>query len=160
MSSFFRKAYSVIGLLLVLEFLTQFYVIAAAFFTIAAKADPTTPAEVLKKAVSDADAYTGVHALNGTLAIPITMLVLIGLSFGARYPSKTTGLTALLFLLWVVQIVLAFAGGGGFAAVAGLHGINALILTGLGIYLLVRNWAFRRQAASAAAVPAASTPGT
>jgi hypothetical protein len=60
----------------------------------------------------------------------------------------------------VVQIVLAFAGGGGFAAVAGLHGINALILTGLGIYLLVRNWAFRRQAASAAAVPAASTPGT
>jgi hypothetical protein len=155
MTSFFRKAYSVVGLLLLLEFLTQFYVMAAAIFTIAAKADPTSPAAVVKTAVNNADGFAGIHAVNGTLVIPITILVLIGLSFGARYPWRTTGLTALLFVLLLIQLGLAFAGFGGFAAVAGLHGVNALILTGLGIYLLARNWAFRRQVVPAATVPAA-----
>jgi hypothetical protein len=151
--SIFRKAYSVFGVLLLLEFLAQFYVIAATIFTIAAKADAKN-AEVIKTAVHNADGFAGVHAINGTLVIPITILILIGLSFGARYPWKTTGLTALLFLLLAIQYGLAIAGFSGLAAVGGLHGVNALILTGLGIYLVARNWAFGRRKSVTATVTA------
>ena len=93
------------------------------------------------------DVFFGLHSINGTLVIPITILVLIGLSFGARYPWRTTGFTAVLVGLWVIQYVLAAIGFAGVAVVAGLHGVNALILVGMTIFLVVRNWAFRRQPA-------------
>lgn len=144
-----RKAYSVVGVLLLVELLAQFYFAAGGIFTIAAKADPQTSAAVVKQAVSNSDAFFGLHSLNGVLVIPVTILVLIGLSFWARYPWRTTGFTALLFGLLIIQALLAGIGFAGVAVVAGLHGVNALILVGLAIYLAVRNWAFRRQAAPA-----------
>jgi hypothetical protein len=45
----------------------------------------------------------------------------------------------------------------GVGAVGGLHGVNALIMIGLGGYLTWRNWAFRRGADSAATA-ARTTP--
>ena len=66
---------------------------------------------------------------------------MVGLSFGSRYPWRTTLLTGLLFLLLFVQVVLAALGGT--PVLGGLHGINALILISLAGYLMGRNWAFR-----------------
>lgn len=142
-----RKVYSVVGVLLLVELLAQFYFAAGGIFTIAAKADPENSATVIKNAVNASDVFFGLHSINGTLVIPITILVLIGLSFGARYPWRTTGFTAVLVGLWVIQYVLAAIGFAGVAVVAGLHGVNALILVGMTIFLVVRNWAFRRQPA-------------
>ena len=70
----------------------------------------------------------------------------IGLSFGAYYPWRTTVLTALLMGLMVVQFALAVIGFLGVPAVGGLHGINALVMVGLGGWLTWKNWAFGRRA--------------
>lgn len=144
----FRKAYSVVGVLLLVELFLQFYFVAGGIFTIAAKADPEASAATIKNAVIASEPFFGLHSLNGVFVIPLTILVLIGLSFGARYPLRTTGFTAMLFGLLVIQFLLAAIGFAGVAGVAGLHGINALILVGWTIYMVVRNWAFRRQPAA------------
>ena len=73
-------------------------------------------------------------------------MLLVGLSLGARYRWRTTSLTALLFLLLLVQFALAVVGFLGIAAVAGLHGINALLMAGPGIYLVKNTRALRRPA--------------
>ena len=52
-------------------------------------------------------------------------------------------LTGVLFVLLLLQIVLARVG---IPAVSGLHGLNALILVGLGGYLVGSSWAFGRPA--------------
>lgn len=140
-----RKAYSVAGVLLLFELLAQFYLAAGGIFTIVAKMDSTSANEI-KSAVHDSELYLQLHGINGSLVIPVTILVMIGLSFWARYPWRTTGFTALLFGLLVVQFLLAGFGHGGVAVVAGLHGVNALILVGTAIFVVVRHWAFRRQA--------------
>jgi hypothetical protein len=142
-----RKAYSVLGVLLLVELFAQFYFAAGGIFTIAAKADPQTSAAVVKQAVNNSDAFFGLHAINGTVVIPVTILIMIGLSFWARYSWRTTGFTALLFGLLIIQFVLAGIGFAGVAIVAGLHGVNALVLVGTAIYVVVRHWAFRRQVA-------------
>ena len=139
----FRKAYSIVGALLMLQFLAQFYFIAAAIFTIVGAGDN---AQSVYDAFQRADPFAGLHALDGYLT-GITILVLIALSFGTRYPRRTTVLTALLFLLLVLQVVLARVG---IPVVSALHGLNALVLVGLGGYLTGRNWAFRQQEAPGA----------
>jgi hypothetical protein len=91
--NFSRKAYSVVSVLLLCEILAQFYFIASLAF-------PAWLAEENEKSVAaaaeGAGLFAGLHGLNGTLVIPITMLVLVGLSFAARYSWRTTGLTAVL----------------------------------------------------------------
>jgi hypothetical protein len=185
MSHVFRKAYSVFGVLLLLEFLIQFYYIAAAILTVAAKPDSTTT-EVINAAVHGAEGFLGALPLiwnppvflNGVFAISITILILIGFSFGARYPWRTTAVTALFFLVvvsdWITFLIaptdrnfpcealcepVQVQGLGSITWAAGLHYVNALILTGLGIYLVVRNWAFRRQAGPDATVQTTSAQG-
>ncbi|TMF66666.1 MAG: hypothetical protein E6I06_10530 [Chloroflexi bacterium] len=53
-----------------------------------------------------------------------------------------TIVTAILFLLLFIQSILAYTG---IPLLSGLHGVNALIMIGLGGYLTGRNWAFARQ---------------
>ncbi len=142
--SIFRKAYSVFGALLMIQFLLQLYSIAGAIFTIVNANDN---AKDVYAAFKKADGFAGLHALNG-LVIGITILILLGLSFGSRYPWRTTIMTAILFVLFILQIVLASVP---IAALAGLHGINAVILIGLGGYLTATNWAFGRSEAPKAA---------
>lgn len=144
-----RKMYSVVGALLLLEFLAQFYTIAASGFTTVAKEIASAgSAGAASAAVHEIDPFGAAHAVIGVFIVPTTILALIGLSFGARYPRKTTVMAALLFLLWVVQFALGFVGFLGVAALAGLHGINALVMVGLGIYLVKGNWAFWPQASA------------
>jgi uncharacterized membrane protein len=142
----FRKAYSVFGALLMLQFLLQLYVIAAALFTIVSANDNQKD---VYAAFKNADSFAGLHAINGDL-IGLTLLIMVGLSFGSRYPWRTTILTAVLFLLLVIQLVLAHTG---IPALSGIHGINALIMVGLGGYLTGRNWAFRPNPEAAAPTP-------
>lgn len=141
----FRKAYSVVGAVLLLEFLAQFYVIAVSMFDTLAKQMPfANNPDVTQAAAQEVDVFAAAHAVSGIFIIPPTVLILIGLSFGARYPWRTTILTALLLLLLVIQFALAVIGFLGVPLVAGLHGINAILLVGLGTYLVTRNWAFGR----------------
>ena len=142
----FRKAYSVAGVVLLCELFLQFYFAAAGIFTIVAQIDSTS-ANVIKTAVNDSEPFLTAHAINGTFVIPVTILVLVGLSFGSRFPRRTKWLTGALFGLIVIQVVLAGFGHGGIALVAGLHGVNALLLVGLAIYLTFTNWAYRQQPA-------------
>jgi hypothetical protein len=138
--------YSVVGAFLMLQFLLQFYFIAAALFTITAANDN---AKDVYSAFKNADAFAGLHVINGYF-IGLTILVMVGLSFGARYRWRTTVLTAILFVLVLVQSTLASAG---IPIVSGLHGLNALILVGLGGYLTSTNWAFGRRPEPASTRP-------
>jgi hypothetical protein len=139
----FRKAYSVFGALLMLQFFLQLYFIAGAIFTIVNANDN---AKDVYAAFKNADGFAGLHALNGYL-VGINILILLGLAFGSRFPRRTIILTGVLFVLLLVQIVLARVG---VPALAGLHGINAIVMIALGGFLTGRNWAFRRGAAAAA----------
>ncbi|GAC1509800.1 MAG: hypothetical protein NVS1B3_12110 [Candidatus Dormibacteraceae bacterium] len=132
----FRKAYSVAGVVLMIQFVIQLYFIATTIFTIVFANDN---AKDIYAAFKNADTFAGLHALNGDL-IAVPILVMIGCSFGARYPRRTKILTATLFVLLVIQVVLAHTG---VAVLSGLHGVNALVLIGLGGYLTGAHWAFR-----------------
>src|SRR5438309_9128712 len=140
--SIFRKAFSVACVVLMFQFFAQLYLVAAAVLTIFQADDY---AKDVYSAFKSADIFAGLHRANGDL-IALTILVMIGCSFGARYPWRTTILTAILFVLLVIQAVLAHTG---IPALSGLHGVNALILIGLGGFLTGRNWAFGRRAANA-----------
>src|SRR5437879_13118678 len=89
-----------------LQFLAQLYFIAAAIFTIVNANDN---AKDVYTAFKNADNFAGLHAINGDI-IGLTILVMIGLSFGSRYPWRTTILTGVLFVLLVMQVLLAHTG--------------------------------------------------
>jgi hypothetical protein len=141
----FRKAYSVAGAILMLQFLLQLYFIAAAATTIYSADDNS---KSVYDAFKNADTFASLHALNGGLIL-LNALIMVGLSFGSRYRWRTTILTFVLALQVVLQSIFAHTG---FPIVGGLHGANALIMIGIGGYLTGSNWAFRR------AEKAASTP--
>src|SRR5258708_21887048 len=123
------------------QFFAQLYLVAAAVLTIFHAGDN---AKDVYSAFKSADTFAGLHRANGDL-IALTILVMIGCSFGARYPWRTTILTAILFLLLLIQSILAYTD---IPLLSGLHGVNALIMIGLGGYLTGRNCAFRRQTAA------------
>lgn len=88
----------------------------------------------------------GAHALFGTL---IGVVVLLALLFGlaARLPRRLLGLTGLLFVLMLVQMVLAgFGDSSSTRWLAAVHPVNALILTGVAIMLVIRSRAYLPQA--------------
>src|SRR6266446_2844463 len=144
--SIFQKAYSVAGVVLMIQFFVQLYLVAAALLTIFQANDN---AKDVYSAFKTADTFAGLHRANGDL-LGITILVMIGCSFGARYPWRTTILTIVLFVLLVIQSFLAYVN---VPIVSGLHGVNALILIGLGGFLTGRNWAFRRESEAAPTTP-------
>ena len=145
MVGFFRKAYSVAGVVLMVQFVLQLYLVAAGMLTIFNANDS---AQDVYSAFKTADSFAGVHRANGDL-IGVTILLMVGCSFGSRYPWRTTILTAVLFVLLVIQSALAYTG---ISLVAGLHGVNALLLIGLGGYLTGRNWAFGRSRSATSAM--------
>ncbi len=142
----FRKAYSVAGVVLMIQFVAQLYFVAAAVLTIFQANDN---AKDIYAAFKTADTFAGLHRANGDL-MALTILVMVGCSFGARYRWRTTILTAVLFLLLVVQSILAYTG---IPLLSGLHGVNALIMIGLGGYLTGRHWAFSRRISVATTTP-------
>jgi hypothetical protein len=140
----FRRAYSIVGALLMLQFFLQLYFIAGAIFTIVNANDN---AKDVYSAFKNADSFAGLHAINGDI-IGLTTLVMFILSIAARYPRRTIILTGVLFVLLLVQVVLAHTG---IAVISALHGLNALVMIGLGGYLTGR--AFRSEPEVAATSP-------
>jgi len=137
--SMYRKAYSVFGALLMLQVFLQLYFIAGAIFTIVNANDN---AKDVFLAYKNADRFASLHVANGYL-IGFTILFMVAFSVASRYPWRTTIMTAVLWVLVAVQSVLAHTP---LAALAALHGINALLIIGLGGYLTGTNWAFGRRA--------------
>ncbi len=122
-----------------LLFFAQLYFIAATIFTIINANDN---AKDVYTAFKNADTFAGLHAINGYV-VGLVVLIMLGLSFAARHPRQTTVMTAVLFALLLLQVILARVG---IPAVSGLHGLNALIMVGLGGYLVGTSWAFGRRA--------------
>ena len=137
--NFSRKAYSVVGVILLLEILAQFYLIASAAFTVWLAEDNE---KSIATAMDGASRFVFLHALNGSGLIPLTMLVLIGLSFASRYSWRTTALTAVLFGLLIIQFALAGAGLSHLPFVGGFHAVNAVLLASYAAWTVRRNWAF------------------
>lgn len=138
----FKKAYSIVGVVLLVELALQFYLIAAAALAVWGAKDNATD---VYSAFKVGDQFAGLHAVVGTFVIPLTILILIALSFAARLPARTKGQTAGLLVLMVVQFLLGVVGSGGgtgLAVIGGLHGITALVIVGLSGSLVFRNWAF------------------
>src|SRR5207302_9043946 len=107
------------------------------------------------------DNFAMVHALNASIVIPLTILVLIGLSFAARLPGRMKWQTGALFGLMVLQFVLAgigFARNAALRPLAVLHGVNALAIVGLTSWLVYRGWAFRPATASQPSAATALQP--
>lgn len=151
----FRKAYSIVGALLILEYLAQFYLIATAIFTFGQAFDSEThkaSSKAIYAAFKSADSIASLHVFNGYYVIPITTLVLIGLSFAARHPRKTTGLTAFLFVLLVLQMALVWLA---VPMVTALHALNAIVLVSLAGWLTWTNWAWRAQSYRSRVIPTA-----
>lgn len=159
----FRRAYSIAGVVLMAELVLQFYLIAAAAWSVWG-ATPSTGSPTSGQIFSGfklGDGFATLHAIDGTILIPLTILVLIGLAFGARHTTRVKWLTAGLFGLMVIQFFLGFFGGAQTAAgsaVAGLHGVNAMLIVGLAIYLMRANWAFAAAPAVQPSVAAAPSP--
>jgi hypothetical protein len=141
-----RKAYSVAGAILMLQFFLQLYFIAATIFTIVSANDN---AKDVYSAFKNADSFAGLHAINGDLTA-LTILIMLILTFAARLSRQTKIMTGVLFALILVQAVLAHTG---IAVISALHGINALVLIGLGGFLTGRNWAFGRRAGTVTTTP-------
>ena len=141
-----KKAYSIVGVVLLGLLALQFYFIAAAALQVWGADNNQDTASSVFGGFKVGDNFAALHAINGTLAIPIAMLALIGLSFGARMSTRLKWQTAALFGLMVIQFLLAAVGsvtGAAAAAVGGLHGLNALAITGLTGFLVQQTWAFR-----------------
>jgi ABC-type maltose transport system permease subunit len=145
-----RRAYSIFGVLLLVELGLQFYLIAAGALSVWAAQDN---AGSVYAAFKTGDQFASLHAVIGTLVIPITILVMIALAFAAGLSRRDKGQTAGLFGLMVLQFLLGVIGSSGSVAAAiigGLHGLNALVIVGAAGSLVFRTWALRGPARSAA----------
>lgn len=150
MKSVTRKAYSIFGVVLLVELGLQFYLIAAAALSVWGAQDD---AASVYTAFENGDKFATLHGFVGTFVIPITILVMIALAFAARLSRRDKGQTAGLFGLMVVQFVLGVIGSSGSVAAAligGLHGLVALAIVGAAGSLVFRTWALTRSAGSTA----------
>lgn len=127
MTRIVRPVWAILTWLVVLMIPVQFYLAgrgAFAFHQVAA---------------SSREDMWAAHAIFGTL---IGLVVLLALLTGlaARLPRRWLGLTALLFVLMLVQMVLAgFGDSPSTRWVAAVHPVNALILTGTAVTLAIRS---------------------
>lgn len=145
-----RRAYSIFGVILLVELGLQFYLIAAGALSVWAAQDN---ASSVYAAFKNGDKFALLHGFNGTFVIPITILVMIALAFAAGLSRRDKGQTAGLFGLMVIQFLLGVIGSSGSVAAAvvgGLHGLVALAIVGAAGSLVFRTWALRGSARSTA----------
>ena len=148
-TSFWAKVYSGVGALLLVEILAQFFFIAAAIIPVSGAAGSNDNFPALDRVWKNtSDSFIGLHSINGTLLVPITILLLLLLSFAARHSWKTTWLTLALLGLLIIQFFFGIIGAGnggpnsGIALVGGLHGLNATLILGLAFWVTWKRWAF------------------
>ncbi len=145
-----RRAYSIFGVILLVELGLQFYLIAAGALSVWAAHDN---AGSVYAAFKNGDKFASLHGFIGTIVIPITILVMIALAFAAGLSRRDKGQTIGLFALVVIQFLLGVIGSSGSVAAAvigGLHGLNALAIVGAAGSLVFGTWAFSGFARSTA----------
>jgi Family of unknown function (DUF6220) len=91
----------------------------------------------------------GAHGLLGTLLVLIALVIMLIALIG-RWSPTATKLSAALFGLMVVQLILGVSGAGTSPVLGGLHAVNALLIVAVA-YLLVKN--ARHPLAAPAAAP-------
>ncbi len=145
MARIFRPVWAILTWLVVLMIPIQFYLAGQGAFAFH------------DAAASARDDAWGAHAMFGTLiGLAVLLALLAGLA--ARLPRRLLGLTGLLFVLMLVQMVLAgFGDSSSTRWLAAVHPVNALLLTGVAIMLVIRSRAYLPRALGGTA-PADSTP--
>lgn len=136
------KAYSVIGVLLLVEYLAQFFLAGLMLFTLAKGGENE---KMLWAAEQSSEIFFTIHVINGTMLIPITIVLLVVFALLAHYSKRTIILSALLLGLIGLQYLLAeqtFSNPAGSPWLAAFHPLNGLVLLGLTLWLTVRHWAF------------------
>jgi hypothetical protein len=78
------------------------------------------------------------HRIAGSLLVLGTLLVLI-VAFTGRGSRRQVGASVAFFALGIVQLILAGAGSDNGAAWGGLHVVNAFLLTGIAIGLVMED---------------------
>jgi hypothetical protein len=145
-----RRAYSIFGVILLVELGLQFYLIAAGALSVWAAQDN---AGSVYAAFKNGDKFASLHGFIGTFVIPITILVMIALAFAVGLSRRDKGQTVGLFGLVVIQFLLGVIGSSGgvvAAVIGGLHGLVALAIVGAAGSLVFRTWAFSGSARSTA----------
>ena len=128
-----RKAYFVITVLLLIAVVFQFYFAALGVF------GPQ----------GEDDNLFVFHRVNGSMVVPLLLVLAVVFAALAKAGARTVWLTALPILLIVVQylifIVGGLVGGGdednptvGSAVILGLHAVNAIAILGTIITLMTR----------------------
>jgi hypothetical protein len=130
-----KKAYRVLARLIAALVVVQAAAIAYGAFAIdkvvdKAKDHGNTISDASSKL--DGGAGYGLHALIGTLVIPVVAIALFVVAFRAQVPDGVKW-AGFILLDVVVQVVLGLAAHGA-AALGWFHGPNALVLFSLGIY--------------------------
>jgi hypothetical protein len=130
-----QKAYRVLARLIAALVVVQAAAIAYGAFAIDKVVDKAndhgnTITDASKKL--DGGAGYGLHALIGTLVIPVVAIALFVIAFRAHVPDGVKW-AGFILLDVVVQVVLGLAAHG-VAALGWFHGPNALLLFSLGIY--------------------------
>ena len=82
------------------------------------------------------DSNFDAHAALGTLLVLIALLIMVVALVG-RWSPRATQMSALLFGLMIVQMLLAGFGADDAPVLGGLHVVNALVIVGV-TYVLVR----------------------
>ena len=150
-----KKAYQVLARLIAALVVLQAAAIAYGAFAID---------KVIEKAKDHGDTITnastkldggagyGLHALIGTLLIPLAAIILFVVAFMAHIPDGVKW-AGFILLDVVVQVALGL-GAHGAAALGWFHGPNALVLFGLAIYTARRSSTSVATEPTAAGVPA------
>lgn len=100
------------------------------------------------------------HAVFGTLMLLVSLLILLA-ALAARPPRRLVGMSAGLLLFMIIQILLPNLNDSASTRwIAALHGVNALVVTGVAIGLAVRTMSylpFRSGSVSSTEAPAVTT---
>lgn len=137
-----RKVFSALGVILLVELAAEFYLIAAAAFSVWGASDN---AESVYAAFKNGDNFATLHGFIGTLVIPITVVIMLALAFPASLSRRLKLQTGALLVLLVIQFLLgtlALIGATSGLLIGALHGITALALVGAAGSLVAGTWAF------------------
>jgi hypothetical protein len=91
----------------------------------------------------------GPHGILGTLLVLVALIIMI-LALAGRWSPTATKLSAALFGLMVLQLILGVSGAGSAPVLGGLHAVNALVIVAV-TYLLVKDGRHPIQSVAASA---------
>jgi hypothetical protein len=132
------RIYSGLSILMSILLVVQIFVAGGGLFTVAHQLDGGQSYSV---ASWNNNGYWGIHFLNAVVIL-LVMLLLLGVSFLARLPSRTRRFTGILLGLLVLQAVLGFIPWP--APIAALHVLNAFAMLAMALFITRENWAFDR----------------